>query len=188
MSIDVHAIRREVLDHLDTSFDRHRKELLRPRAVSGLPDLRVARIRTPNNPVEPVVFVTFGAWEAGRDRAEANEFMLLASDDAESHADTLADVVDRERVSSIRLGSTIALGRPWTGGATCDHLLVTRPYAYGEALERVPTREIQIAVRWLVPITAAEAALVASKGAEELEQRLQLAAVDFLAVTRPSVC
>jgi CHC2 zinc finger/Suppressor of fused protein (SUFU) len=78
----------------------------------------------------------------------------------------------------LRVGNTVNIGRPWAEGSAADHLLVSLPYPYGPALEMCELGERHVRFLWLVPITAAEANLVRSKGLEALESLLEQGNVD----------
>jgi hypothetical protein len=184
--VDVMAVRSALLDHVDTFWTRQRKELVRVGTVDGCPDLRVARMHTPDNPTDPWAHLTVGAWELHVDDGEGVELLLLAGDADPVHVDTLAIAVRRHAARALRLGDVVPLGRPWAPGSGCDHALVTLPYPYGATLERVNAPGFPIRIAWLVPITAKEAAFREQHGQEALERRLQDAAIDFLAVGRES--
>lgn len=192
MPVDAALVRSSLFRHIDRLWQVNQKDLLpwgAPGAEALLPRFRVARIH-PANHGEPWVFLSTGAWEATGDRDEGQEFFLLAPTPDEAHVDTVAAVALAHRAGRgmLALGSVVPLGQPWAPGSACDHLLVTLPYPYGPNLERVETGAgFDLCFRWLLPITAAEAALVQARGAEALEARLEAARADFLDPRRASV-
>lgn len=191
-SVDAAAVRSSLYRHIDRLWQVNHKDLLEwqaPGAEKVLPRFRVARIH-PANHGEPFVFLSCGAWEASADQGLGQEFFLLAPSDDEAHVDTVAAVALAHAAGRgmLQLGSLVPLGRPWLPGSACDHLLVSLPYPYGPNLERLSTgTDLDLAFRWLVPITATEADLARAQGAERLEARLEAARADFLDPRRAPV-
>ena len=71
------------------------------------------------------------------------------------------------------VGSIVALGRPWTGGAPAENLLVLPPYVFGPGFEVYEPlgEERRVVVLWLVPITVAEARFVRrARASQEFEE------------------
>lgn len=192
MPVDPVLARDGLYRAIDRLWQVNHKELLAweaPGVREGMPFFRVACIH-PANHGEPFVYLSCGAWEATADRGLGQEFFLLAAHPSEEHVDTVGTVALAHLAARglLDLGEVLPLGRPWLPGSGADHLLVTLPYPYGPNLERVPlTDTFALAFRWLVPITAAEAALARAEGAEAVERRLEAARADFLDPRRASV-
>jgi hypothetical protein len=154
----------------------------------SLPRFRVRRIE-PAKPDQPWAYVTIGAWEATVNEPHGTEFLLLSPTENPLHVELLAMVANFHADPPYRLavGHTMKIGRPWIEGSTSDHLLVSPPYPYGPGLEHCYVDGRHIRVLWLVPISTAEAALVADQGLEALEALLEERGVNVLDPTRPSV-
>ena len=133
--------------------------------------------------------MTIGAWEATVNEPHGTEFLLLAPTENPLHVELLAMVANLHADPRYRLavGHTLKIGRPWIEGSTSDHLLVSLPYPYGPELEHCHVDGRHIRVLWLVPITTAEAALVADRELEALEELLEERGVNVVDATRPSV-
>lgn len=192
MAVDPTVARDALFRAIDRLWQVNHKELLEweaPGIREGMPRFRVACIH-PANTGEPFVYLSCGAWEASGDAGFGQEFFLLASHPDPAHVDTVGTVALAHLAGrgALHLGNVIPLGRPWLEGSACDHLLITLPYPYGPNLERVAvTDTFALNFRWLVPVTAAEAALAEAQGSEAVEQRLEAARADFLDPRRRSV-
>ncbi len=117
------------------------------------------------------------------------EFLISAPTASPTHVETLTMVSYLHSDQRYRLsaGSTLEIGRPWIDGAVHDHLLVSLPYSYGPGLGLCTTSSFRVRVLWLVPISAAEAHFAERNGSEALERMFDDAAIDTLALDRPSV-
>jgi len=129
-------------------------------------------------------YVSCGAWEAPGHL----EFAITAPGDDSAHVETLAMVANlhADPKYRLRIGAVLDIGRPFVAGSTCAHLLVSLPYPFGPAFERVTIGEHPVRISWLFAITKAEAAFARTHGVEMLEQRLEAAAVDMLDPKRAS--
>jgi hypothetical protein len=177
--------------HLDEFWpDRSHEEFVWTLGPIGqsLPRFRVRRI-APAERRDPWVYVTVGTWEATAGDAHGTEFFLLSPTEDPRHVELLAMVANLHADARYRLrvGSTVNIGRPWAEGSAADHLLVSLPYPYGPALERCELGERHVRFLWLVPITAAEADLVRTKGPEALESLLEQGSVDVISPKRRSL-
>ena len=154
----------------------------------SLPRFRVRRIAARSSR-EAWVYASIGVWEVTRDKASGAEFFLLAPSESPFHVELLAMVANLHADPRYRLsvGSVVGIGRSWTEGSRCDHLLVSRPYPYGPRLERCEVGGRLIRFLWLVPITAGEAALARRDGVDALERLLEQSEINPIAPTRPSV-
>jgi hypothetical protein len=177
--------------HLDGFWpDRSHEEFVWTLGPIGrsLPRFRVRRI-APAERRDPWVYVTVGAWEATADDVHGTEFFLLSPTEDPRHVELLAMVANLHADARYRLrvGSTVNIGRPWMDGSAADHLLVSLPYPYGPALETCELGERHVRFLWLVPITAAEAGLVRSRGMDALESMLEKSNADVLSPKRRSL-
>lgn len=154
----------------------------------SLPRFRVRRIAA-RSAREAWVYASIGAWEVTRDEASGTEFFLLAPSESPFHVELLAMVANLHADPRYRLsvGSVVDIGRGWTEGSSCDHLLVSRPYPYGPRLERCEVEGRLIRFLWLLPITAGEADLARRDGVDALERLLEQNEINPIAPTRPSV-
>jgi hypothetical protein len=105
------------------------------------------------------------------------------------HVETLAMVGHYHANPTYRLnvGATINVGRPWMDGASCARFLVSLPYFAGPKLELCDLSDRRIRFLWLLPITDGEWVFLKAHRQEELEQRLEEAAIDPLDRTRKSL-
>ncbi len=133
--------------------------------------------------------MTIGAWEATVNEPHGTEFMLLSPTENPLHVELLAMVANLHADPRYRLciGDTLKIGRPRLEGSASDHLLVSLPYPYGPEFEHCQVDDRHIQILWLVPITAAEAALVDDRGLEVLEQLLEDRRVNVVDPLRPSI-
>ena len=189
---NTNEIRRGIFDHVDAIWQRHPKKLVLPRhTTQPLPaDFRIIKIGPhTENPLDPWVYLSLGAWEHTRDNRSGIELMLLAPSDHDRHIATLSLVLDahHERAGGLQPGDVVSLGASWLPGGNCDHLMVTLPYPYGPILEQCDARGFPIRILWLLPITNSEADFVRRQGAEALENRLEARAVDFMQANRRSL-
>jgi hypothetical protein len=178
-------------EHLERFFKGRRQEDFTWTIGSiqrSLPRFRVRRIE-PATPDQPWAYVTIGAWEATVNEPHGTEFLLLSPTENPLHVELLAMVANLHADPRYRLavGHTLKIGRPWIDGSTSDHLLVALPYLCGPEFEDFNLDGRHIRILWLVPITLAEAALVAEEDLEALEGLLEERGVNVVDPTRPSV-
>jgi hypothetical protein len=113
----------------------------------------------------------------------------LSPTEGPRHVELLAMVADlhADACYRIEVGSAVNIGRPRMDGSGADHLLVSLPHPYSPALERCGLGERHVRFLWLVPITAAEAGLVRSRGMDALENILDERNVDVVSLKRRSL-
>ena len=135
------------------------------------------------------LYVTKGAWEVCTG-GERLEFILLVPKPDPIHIETLAMVVNMHADSRYRLGygHRLRIGRSWVEDSKLDCLLITLPYPYGPDLEYCRVND-DFVVRFLmlVPISSTEYQFIGDHSVEELEDRLEMANVDFVDPFRPNV-
>jgi Suppressor of fused protein (SUFU) len=161
-----------------------------------IPALRLLRVAPSQD--ESCVYTSLGLWEATaseRDRHGLLEFVLGARTDSPDHLQLLAMTASyhADPAQRLGLGHTLPIGRPWTRGANCDHLLVSRPYPWGRALEVCALDGDHAHFLSLLPITSAEQEFKVERdvrgedGLEALEQLFDTAAIEWRRPDRPSV-
>lgn len=127
------------------------------------------------------LYVTAGLWDATQEHGHGLEFVLhtpVAADDV--HVETLTMIAYYHATGhdyALGHGHTVAIGRPWVHGSTCDDLLVGLPYPWGEELETCAVPGGHIRVLWLLPITEAEKTFRHTHDLEALEQRFEAAGI-----------
>lgn len=153
-----------------------------------MPGFRVRRI-SPEAPGRPWVYATCGAALAVSEREGGAEYVVLAPAKDHVLVEMLAALatVNADPAKRLGVGSIVELGRPWTEGATADHLLVLPPYPIGPGFEVYESGERRVVVLWLVPITASEARFVRRRGFEAFEALLQQREVNVADPARASV-
>ncbi len=82
---------------------------------------------------------------------------------------------------------TLPVGEPWLEGATCDHLMVSLPYPFGEELEIYNVEGEDFRILWLLPITKAEKDFMKVNGVDALEEKFDQAAIEYWRLDRSSV-
>jgi hypothetical protein len=127
------------------------------------------------------LYVTAGLWDATQEHGHGLEFVLhapVAADDV--HVETLTMVAYYHAAGgnhTLDHGHTVPIGRPWVRGSTCDHLLVSLPYPWGQELETCTVPGGHIRVLWLLPVAEAEKTFRHTHGLEALEQRFETAGI-----------
>jgi hypothetical protein len=84
-------------------------------------------------------------------------------------------------------GHTVNFGEPWLPGSGLDHALISLPYPYGPELETCAWDGGHARLLWLLPISRAERDFKRDHSLEALEQRFELAQVDYTNPQRASV-
>ena len=87
--------------------------------------------------------------------------------------------------TQLNLGQTINFGRPWQEDSHCTHGLISLPYLDGPELEKV--KGYSTKCYWVVPITQQERNFKAEFGQEALEEKFDVAQIDYVNPNRPSV-
>jgi hypothetical protein len=160
-----------------------------PEALDRVPGLDVVEV-APGPAFGLVSYVSLGCWAAVQKRGAGVEFVLTAREPDPAHVATVTTAAVAHcgtPAGRLDRGSVVPLGRAWSPGSECDHLLVTLPYPYGPNFEFFRWGRNSTRMLWLLPITAAEAAFVAVEGVEALEARLEAMGLPFADPVRPSV-
>lgn len=190
---EVRDPREAVERHVRAFFDGHRVEERRWELGpirERVPSFGVLAA-APGPRIRAWTFVSIGCWAAVHNGGgHGLEFVLSARDSGDRHVELLAMTAYYHAGppgQRLDIGHTVPIGQGWVDGSTCDHLLVTLPYAYGPDLERCAWAGGHARLLALIPITDAERRLKAAEGLEALESRLDDAAADFTNPFRPSV-
>lgn len=151
------------------------------------PEFRVRRI-APTGPDDGWAYVTIGAWVGG-DGPERTEFFLLSPVEEALHVETLAmlSYYHLDPTHPLRVGDSLAIGRPWLEGSNADRVIVTPAYSLPEDFELCSVGDLRITYRWLVPITEQESVYASEQGFAKLEERFEKSEVDLLNAVRPSL-
>ena len=150
-----------------------------------LPRFRVLRV-APGPKAKLWVYVSLGAWEVGPDDASL-EFMIFAPAESSRHVELLAMNAYYHSNHHLGLGHTFPIGEPWLEGSTCDHMLVSLPYPFGEKLEICELDGQHVHLYWNLPITLAERNFKAENGLEALEELFEKRGLEYWCVDRNSV-
>ncbi len=132
-------------------------------------------------------YVSVGGWAATEGAHSGLEFIVCTPYESPSAIELLAMTVHYHWGGRLGLGDTLAIGRPWLPGASCEHLLVSQPYPFGRDVELAHVGDLHVRFLWLLPITASERAFKISDGLEALETRFEAAGLQYWRVDRRSV-
>ncbi|MFI6784158.1 suppressor of fused domain protein [Micromonospora sp. NPDC050276] len=182
-------VHRQLLEHIGGSWpDREQVDLeweMGP-IKERLPSFQVRRL-SPPGPGFGYVYLSVGAFEAPS--APPYEFFLMAPAESWSHVETLAMVAHFHSFPehSLRPGSLVDLGKPWTEGSKFHHLLVSWPHPFDPRVATCDTARGEVMFLWLVAISEQEAQFSRTYGVELLEDRLEASGVNLLDPFRGSV-
>jgi len=190
---DLVAARAALLEHLRGRFPGQVVEEM-PGADGPIEDLvegfRVFRIH-PQQPGGWWLYVTSGCWAASQEDGHGLEFVLAAPADDWVNLESVT-VAAYYHCGSVRqrldAGHVVPIGRPWLGGSSCDHFLVSLPYPFGREFEICRWGEnAHVRILWLLPITQAENVFRREQGLEALECLFDEGAIDPVDTKRASV-
>lgn len=90
---------------------------------------------------------------------------------------------------SIGLNHTVNFGQPWQDASKCDYGFISLPYLDGTDLEngKIKGYKNEVKFYWLVPVTESEVEFKSKYGVEELENKFETTAFNYLDSNRPSV-
>jgi hypothetical protein len=151
-----------------------------------LPDFRVIEV-APGPKSPHWTYVSAGGAVLSRPDAEPLEFALVAAAANARHVEIVTMVAHYNHGIALGEAHTMPIGEPWLQGSRCDHMLLTRPEAFGEAFERVTAPDGSARILELVPITAVERDFKAAEGIAALKARLDAARAETWRPDRPSV-
>jgi hypothetical protein len=89
--------------------------------------------------------------------------------------------------SSLNVGHTINIGRPWVVGSKCEFGLISLPYLDGPRLECLNHGKVKVRFLWVIPITKHELEFKKLYGLNALEDKLEAASFNYLDLYRESV-
>jgi hypothetical protein len=116
------------------------------------------------------------------------EFLVMSEQESDAMVERLAMTVYYHHRETLGVGHTYPFGKPWVDGSTLDHVLVSRPYPFGPALESFPLADGGHGrLLWLVPITAAERKYKIEHGLDALETLFDRANLEYWNTSRLSL-
>jgi suppressor of fused protein SUFU len=130
------------------------------------------------------VYVSIGAWEG--QSARKLEFLIAAPQQDILHVELLTMTAWYHREQKLGWGHTFPIGRAWLPGSSCDYMLLSLPYPFGEELEVCQLPEGHVQFLWLLPITRAEREFKIKEGLEALEQRFEERELEYWVPERAS--
>lgn len=151
-----------------------------------LPDFRVIEV-APGPKSTHWTYVSAGGAVLSRPDAEPLEFALVAPEANARHVEIVTMVAHYNHGIALGEAHTMPIGGPWLSGSQCDHMLLMRPRAFGEAFERIAAPDGSARILQLVPITEAERDFKIAEGVAALTSRLDAARVETWRRDRPSV-
>jgi hypothetical protein len=153
-----------------------------------VPGLQILRIKS-RTPGRPVIYATNGCFILEPNQHIRHEFFLISPEEERRNVETLTMLADFHADEQYRVdvGSVVNIGDPWLPGSLCDHLLLSVPYPYGPRLEWLKFPDTCVRFLWALPITAREAAFAKLNGYEALEQKFEVARVDYMTPSRASI-
>lgn len=179
--------------HIDKFWPSRKKEgikWIKGPVQESLPDFSVIKV-SPDEPSEPWVYITHGAWEVETSTNYRTEFFIISPVDSLEVVENLAMIANYHAdqvFGRLDVGRSIKIGRAWLRGATCDHFLVSLPYPYGPDFEMCHVRDdFHVKYLWLLPITDSESLFLKSHGLERLEERFDEVELNYLDCGRSSV-
>lgn len=191
MSESVEALERAVEAHVRSFFRSRRVESSPPVSLGEhLPSIRVFEIE----PLEDAglwTYISAGASHVKPLHGPRMEFMLLAPEQSVRPPQLLRMTAhyhaDPDPSHQLGLGHALPIGEPWLDDATCEVLLVSKPYTLGPDFEVLDLGDEHVHFYWLLPITDSERRYLATYGLEALEQKFDEAGLAYSNPHRPAV-
>ncbi|HVQ90593.1 MAG TPA: suppressor of fused domain protein [Mycobacteriales bacterium] len=152
------------------------------------PDIRVLRV-DPETRGGLWLHVSSGAWAstAGQAQPIGHEFVLVTPFKTLRAVELLVEVVYYHGVQPLDVGDTVPIGEPWLPGSSCTHLLISAPYLIADELWSLRVGHREIRLLWTIPITVAERDYVTQYGLDALEERFEVAGLEYWDPHRASV-
>jgi len=151
-----------------------------------LPEFRVVEV-APGPKSPHWIYISAGGAVLSRPDAEPLEFALVAPEANDRHVEIVTMVAHYNHGIALGEAHTIPIGGAWLPGSRCDHVLLLRPEAFGEAFERIAAPGGSARILQLVPITEAERELKIAAGVDTLKALLEAARVETWRPNRASV-
>lgn len=120
-----------------------------------------------------------GACDLSGGQCGTLEFFIASAGPQDSLIELITAAGYYHHTRTLGLHHTLPIGHPWVPGATLDHLLVSKPYPLGPALEICEWEGNHIHMLWLLPITEAERQLKTAQDIEALESRFDEAGIHY---------
>ena len=115
------------------------------------------------------------------------EFFVLSPRPDTRLVELVTMIAHYHRTEKLGLSHMLPIGAPWLDAASCDCFLVSLPYTFGPALERMESDTMSARFLWLLPITSAERQFAKAHGVEALEERFDEAKLSYWDISRGSV-
>lgn len=119
--------------------------------------------------------------------AQRHEFFALSPRSDIRLVELVTMVAHYHRTEKLGPFHMFPIGEPWLDGASCDAFLVSLPYTFGPALERLDSESVTARFLWLLPITSAERQFAKTNGVDALEERFDKARLEYWDIARRSV-
>ena len=182
------------------ALERHVRSFFAGRSVAIVPAehhalARVHGLRTleigPAETERLWTYVSVGAWQVKPEAASRLEFLMIAPRQTRRVA-LLVQMAAYYHANSdvsfqLGLGHTLPIGERWLDQSGSEHLLVSKPYPYGPALEVFDAHGLHVHFAWLLPITERERAFNAANGLEALEALFEQAGLEYWRPDRSSI-
>ena len=155
--------------------------------ATATPEVRVLR-GDPETRGGLWLHVSSGAWSGTPAERIGYEFVLVTPYKTLRAVELLAMIVYYHTGGGVlKVGNTVPIGEPWLPGSACNALLVSDPYLLADELWTLPLGRQEIRFLWIIPITPAERRFVGEYGLEALEQRFELAGLEYWDPHRASI-
>jgi hypothetical protein len=184
---------------LDQAVERHLRSFFEPQHVESssplsmderLPSIRVFEVE-PREEGGLWTYVSSGASSIEPVDGPRLEFVLIAPEKSVRPGQLLRMTAwyhaDPDPSHQLEWGHTLPIGEPWLDDATCDVLLVSKPYTLGEDFEVLDLGEQHVHFYWLLPITESERDFATANGLEALEEKFEEASLAYWNPLRPPV-
>jgi hypothetical protein len=176
------------LGHLASFFHGHppaKQERWDLGPMASVEDFCVARI-APGPKSSLWTYCSVGASVASTDSQRLEFFALSPRQDARL-VELVTMVAHYHRTEKLGPFHMFPIGQPWLDDASCDAFLVSLPYLFGTALERLDAESNSARFLWLLPITEAERQFAKNHGVDALEERFDQAKLEYWDLARRSV-
>jgi hypothetical protein len=178
--------------HVRSFFSGRRMQVVaaEPHATELVPGLRTLEVE-PGRGESLWTYVSIGAWQVQPENASRIEFLMISP--RQSHRVALLVQMAAyyhatpDASFQLGLGHTLPIGEPWLDDSASEHLLVSKPYPFGPALEVFEDQGTHVHLYWLLPITERERAFNAAKGLEALEALFEQAGLEYWRPDRSSI-
>ena len=185
----MYSTKEKIENHYREFFIGHESETLTWESgpiKEVVPNFRVIRI-SPGPQINMWVYCSVDASEIEHCDSGLHEFLVVSPVESARLVEMLAMVTYYHSNHNLGFGHTLPIGEPWLEDSTCENMLVSLPYPFGEALEILPLNNTHAHVAWLLPITNAEHDFKVQYGLEALEQKFDESELKYWEIQRDSV-